>query len=375
MPNSKQFRIYDPDGDRDAILQMLLQNPCSISDLVKETGRSRRTVEKRLQELREQFPGNIENVPRPIGSKALYYQIKDLRTIPPMPIKFRRDEIIGLAMLEQAADWLLGSKYAEVIRPCLEKIRRFATDKYGDQLVETIHTRVRIAGSLNRPVYPDEGGLDTIIQAMANEKQIRFEYHSGSGKTGARTASPLALLNVDREWSMIALEHAPTKQTHPRTYLLARAGRFKSIDQPAKGIRDFDIDKYLQNSVGGDQSSNSNPSPTFIVRYQTSGKKGPGEVHTWTKKDESKHDANGRRVVRFKTSAEYRVIREVLAWGGECEIVQPADVRAKIAEHAQRILKLHSNQAVNDGELFSHDKSAPSLINPARHKATKKKRH
>ena len=100
----------------------------------------------------------------------------------------------------------------------------------------------------------------------------------------------------------------------------------------------FDLDKYLETSIDGHQST----SPIYTVKLRFSKQaSAAAEDQVWNRTQKQSWDSEGRLIVEFRTGALYAVERQVLGWGGAVEVITPPELVASLHHRARALLEMH----------------------------------
>ena len=241
-------------------------------------------------------------------------------------------DVVALLIGQQAVGQLRGTPWHDGLKGTFarllgalptEIVRRYQT------LIE----KVRVEGAEVRPVDPVV--WETILIGLDDNTILDMTYTSGhDGTVRQRLVDPYGLVIVDRQWQLIAWDHLAQAV---RTFLLQRIISITDTEK-AFTVRDgFTLDKYLTDAIAGQQSTGT----AVPVKLRFTKESTPaGEAQIWHSKEKRSHDAQGRLVVEFKTAALFKVEREVLAWGGMCEILEPRSVRQSVAVAATALAAL-----------------------------------
>jgi predicted DNA-binding transcriptional regulator YafY len=170
--------------------------------------------------------------------------------------------------------------------------------------------------------------LPILLDALWRGRQVRFVYHRVLGEPGERTADPLGLVAKGSTWYLIACA-----ESEPRTYRVSRMRDAQILDQPAAPLAGFDLAAYWERSAAEFREKLPRYHATFVaasevmkwVRYRA-----------WRLEEET---AAGESVrIRLRFDAEEEAIQFALSFGGRIEVIEPAELRAKVLDAAQAIV-------------------------------------
>ena len=197
--------------------------------------------------------------------------------------------------------------------------------------------KIRFEGPPTRPL--SEITWNTIINALDDCTTLQLVYRTGSsGKVSARKLDPYALVVRHREWYVVGWDHI---HKAVRTFFVPRIQSAADTELRFRVKGGFDLDRYLATSVDGHQSTGK------IHHVKLRFTKVPshlGEEHLWNATQKISRDAQGRIVLEFDTGALYAVERQVLAWGGNVQVLEPQGLRNQIWQHAVSIARAHAGE-------------------------------
>jgi predicted DNA-binding transcriptional regulator YafY len=180
--------------------------------------------------------------------------------------------------------------------------------------------------------------LPVLLDALWRERQVRFIYSRVMGEPGERTAHPLGLVAKGSTWYLVA--RAEPLQDEPHTYRVSRMREAAILDQPAQHLAGFDLAAYWEHSATEFREKLPRYYATFLaspavmqwVRYRG-----------WRLEEETAGAADGQAVrVRLRFDVEEEAVQFALSFGGQIEVVEPPELRAKVAVGAQATLARHA---------------------------------
>jgi predicted DNA-binding transcriptional regulator YafY len=170
--------------------------------------------------------------------------------------------------------------------------------------------------------------LPVLLDALWRERQVRFVYRRVLGEAGERIANPLGLVAKGSTWYLIA-----TADGEPRTYRVSRIHEAAVLEEACRRPAGFDLASYWERSAAEFREK--------LPRYYATFLAAP-EVMTWVRyrgwrlEEEA---AEGDRVrVRLRFDAEEEALQFALSFGGRIEVVEPAELRERVAASAEEIV-------------------------------------
>jgi predicted DNA-binding transcriptional regulator YafY len=180
--------------------------------------------------------------------------------------------------------------------------------------------------------------LPAVAEAVWSERRLAIRYDSWKGIVD-RTVAPLGLVVKSGEWYLVA---SAGKDSTPRTYKLSNVLALKTLG-PFTRPRKFELAKYWGES---------------LARFETGLYRGTATVKATAKglkrmrylsaaaaeaidRAKPKLDKRGWCKVTIPIESVDMAALDLLRVGDECEVLQPAELRAKVAETAAKIARLY----------------------------------
>jgi predicted DNA-binding transcriptional regulator YafY len=192
--------------------------------------------------------------------------------------------------------------------------------------------------------------LPVLMEALWQERQVRFIYRRMLGEAGERVVDPLGLVAKGSVWYLIALSAAPaaftalsgsgslndrTERRHPvqrrgselRTYRVSRIVEPKVLPTPSAVPPDFDLAEYWERSASEFREKLPKYHATFLVSPS---------VMRWVRyrgwRVEAEERERDRMRVRMRFDAEEEALQFALSFTGSIEVVEPTELLAKVRE-------------------------------------------
>ncbi len=164
--------------------------------------------------------------------------------------------------------------------------------------------------------------LPLLLESIQRKKQLWFLYTSYiKAEEKPRKVSPLFLKEYRNRWYLISFNE---EQGDIRTYALERMDSPKILENPVNYPEDFDPIKYFKNSMGitaykGKISQILINAKPVAARYLKS-----QPIHE-SQEIHSENKENTLFMMSLLISEE--LIRTIMSYGGEIEVVQPGELR------------------------------------------------
>ena len=174
--------------------------------------------------------------------------------------------------------------------------------------------------------------LPKLIEALWRSRQVRFEYESALNERGERLVHPLGLVAKGSAWYLVA-----SRDGELRSYRVSRASQVVVEADEAIRPEGFDLAKYWEESSNRFRER----LPEVYATYRID----PG-VMRWIRyrgwRLVEQVDEGERIRVRLRFDSDEEVVQFALAYGGDVELIEPADLREAVREAARRTVEKHS---------------------------------
>jgi predicted DNA-binding transcriptional regulator YafY len=175
--------------------------------------------------------------------------------------------------------------------------------------------------------------LGPLSEAVWESQRIEIGYDRGD-KTVDRILAPLGLVLKAGVWYLVAAADG-----QPRTYRVSRVTRVTVLDERVERPADFDLAAFWTES----SSAYERDTPRMDVVLRLAADRLPrlhgviGDRPFDTLVRLSEPDADGWLRVRVSLDWPNEVVAQILAVGSECELLEPVEVRERIAVQARRL--------------------------------------
>jgi predicted DNA-binding transcriptional regulator YafY len=197
------------------------------------------------------------------------------------------------------------------------------------RLVERFHLDAAAWYHADEPV-PHLGPLS---EAVWESQRIQIAYDRGD-KTVDRVLEPLGLVLKAGVWYLVA-----AAEGQPRTYRVSRVAGVTPLDERFERPEGFELAAFWTES----SSAYERDTPRLTVLLRIKGERLPrlrgviGDRPYDTIERLEPPDADGWLRVRLTLNWPDEVVSQILAVGPGCELLEPADLRERIAAQARRV--------------------------------------
>ena len=179
--------------------------------------------------------------------------------------------------------------------------------------------------------------LPTLLEAIQRKKKVWFVYTSfikGQGKP--RKVSPLFLKEYRNRWYLISYDPS---QNDIRTYALDRMEDPKILEDEQIKPKDFDADTYFQNAMG--ITSYKGEAKKIILKADEIASKYIKSQPIHHSQEVLEETENGTSF-QFKLLLSEELIRTLLSYGGEIEIIEPIELKNALTERIIAMTKRYN---------------------------------
>ncbi len=225
----------------------------------------------------------------------------------------------------------------------LMQFKDVALFKQFGSAIDKIVSRINLSQEENTDKYiqfetsSSEGGsefLPVILEAINHKKWLTFDYASFvSGELKPRRVIPLLLKQYSNRWYLISFDQSKSDYI---TYALDRIEDLVLTKENAEIPLDFNADNYFKHAIGI-TSGNTEP---YDVRLKT--------TIVAAKYLDSLPFHHSQKVVEMQkdyfifslyVSISEELIRSILSYGGEIEVLSPQVLKDEVFKRAKRICK------------------------------------
>jgi proteasome accessory factor B len=238
-------------------------------------------------------------------------------------------ELVALLLAERVLQQYQGTPYAPDLARAFAKITAGLADLVTVDLshLEGLHSfRTTAPASFEPEIFRD------LLAAATHRRRVVMDYWTASRDEQTRRAfDPYHLASVDGQWYAIGYCHL---RQEIRTF---SPGRIRSLEPTGETFvvpAEFDIGAYLRRSFGimhGREGEVHHVRLRFrgdAVRYV--------RERTWHTSQALETTAEGDLIVTLEVSHLREVERWALSWTPDCEVLEPPELRRRVADALAR---------------------------------------
>ncbi len=190
-----------------------------------------------------------------------------------------------------------------------------------------------------RATSEDLSALPVVQEAIWQERKLRICYRRSDGQTTERFVDPLGLVAKGSVWYLVARVDGEI-----RTYRVARIQHAALTTDRCERPAEFDLARYWETSSAEFQSSLPRYPATVRVRSDAL----PRLPQIWRYArivSESRSEFDGWVVLRVQFEVEEEACAYVLGLGPLVEVIEPPELRQKVAALAEATSRLYASAA------------------------------
>ena len=300
--------------------------PVTVQRLQEELECSRATVYRDLAYLRDYLMAPV------VGNGEAGFRYD--------PDEADRFELPGLWLSSQELHSLLaaqqlmmrsgGGVLSTALAPLQHRIEKLLDEHAGGRRVPV--ERVRVIPHRSRKL--DETAFRNVATAVLDRKQLAFEYRARStDERTRRTVSPQRLTHYRENWYLDAWDH---DRDGLRSFSVDRITAARVGDETARDVPDDELDRQLASSYG---IFSGTPKGWATVMFSAKAARWVADEH-WHSQQQGRFLPDGRYELKLPYSSGRELLMDVLHYGSDAEIIEPASLR----EQARSLLSLALGQ-------------------------------
>jgi proteasome accessory factor B len=302
----------------------------SIEELAEEGGVNRRTIHRDLNAIADAgYPLTAEWV----GDRKHYRFITGFRDVP--PVRFSLQELLTLHFLRSQLDLLKGTPFHDDLAAIFRKINSVLPPRYAAHL-ERI-SRISLPLLQGRRDYSRAASiLETLRQALLYQQRVKLVYRSPSRERAeSYTVDPYTFIFYKGGLYLLGFAH---NRAAVRTFALERINSVSLGTERFVMQEGYDPDEHFRRAFG---IVDEEP---FSLRIRFS----PAVAHavgdrTWHPTQTIDRRKDGSLELCFTAGGRMEIIAWILSYGAHAELLEPEELRAELAETAERMASTYRN--------------------------------
>lgn len=299
-------------------------------------GLSRAVISRKLHLSSESSFFRILKKARLIGNVNIdiengFYKITNAETIndPVETILPTDDELIALLTMQRIVSAMTSPFLSDAFKPLGKKCDAILKFKVRDPHLWA--DRIKILDIHYRCI--SEGTFGALVNALARKYAVRFLYTNTEGVAKERTVSPQHLVRYRDNWYCDAWCH---EKKALRTFSLDSIEQIKHVNESWCALSEDTCREILATSYG---IFSGTPRAHACIRL--AGKAARyAQREVWHPYQKIVRVNDDTIEIEIPYSQPHELIREILSWGDEAEVIAPAELRNEVIE---RIRKMRLN--------------------------------
>jgi predicted DNA-binding transcriptional regulator YafY len=292
----------------------------NASTLARQLEVNRRTISRDITYLRDQLLAPVEFDPVRNG----YHYTETTFRLP--FFQLTEGELFALLLAERLLRQYQGTPFEADLRRAFAKMTELLPDAVSVRL-DAMADCLSVMPSVQTTVKPET--FSGLARAVVCRRQVEMVYWTaGRNETTSRAFDPYHLRLIDDGWYVIGHCH------FRGDVLIFAVQRVRSMretgatfDRPAS----FRVDDYMGGSFRALRGEGHH---RVVLRFPP---EFAGRIaeKTWHWSQTSEATADGGLMLRFEVSDLREVKRWVMFWGGDCEVLEPTELREMLAEESR----------------------------------------
>ena len=296
--------------------------PVTVKRLQDELGCSRATAYRDLAYLRDALMAPIEGD----GEAGFRYAPGESERFELPGLWLSSEELYSLLAAQQLLSRTTGGVLSTALAPLQKRIETLLADHAGVEHWPV--ERVRVIPHRGRRL--DETAFRTVAAAVLEHKQLTFDYRARStDEKTRRTVSPQRITHYRDNWYLDAWDH---DREALRSFAVDRIGGARVLDEAARDIGEDQLKQHVASSYG---IFSGEPKGWATIVFSAKAARWVADEQ-WHSKQQGRFLPDGRYELKVPYSASRELLMDVLHYGADAEIVEPASLR----EQARSLLSL-----------------------------------
>ena len=296
--------------------------PVTIHRLQDELGCSRATAYRDLAFLRDALMAPVVGN----GEAGFRYDDKDSARFELPGLWLSAEELHALLAAQQLLARTGGGMLSSALAPLQQRIEALLAEQAGGRRWPV--ERVRVVPHRTRKL--DQQAFRIAASAVLERKQLGFDYRARStDEATKRTVSPQRITHYRDNWYLDAWDH---DREALRSFAVDRMGHARMLDAAA---RDVDEDALQQHLAGSYGIFSGEPKGWATIVFSPKAARWVADEH-WHSQQQGRFLPDGRYELKLPYSSGRELLMDVLQYGSDAEITEPAPLR----EQARTLLTL-----------------------------------
>jgi len=297
-------------------------------ELATECGVSRRTIFRDLDALRQ------AGVPLVFDNQRQEYHIPGVFFLP--PTNFTPDEALAVISLchelgDQSLPFFDGAASAAI------KLEN-SLPTHLREFLRSRSSAISIRIDAANPLAEKNACYRELVNAIADKRQVRIQYDSFTeGEPITTKLHPYQLLFHSRSWYVIGRS---SLHRSIRTFNVGRIGELETLNERYKTPQGFNVKRHLRNAWR--MIPEKGPDAEIQIHFLPKVARNVAEV-MWHPTQRIEFREDGSLDFYATVSGLEEISWWILGYGDQAEVLAPTELRQKIKQRAQGMMKLYGN--------------------------------
>ncbi len=298
---------------------------CSL--LAGRLGVHRRTVERDIERMRDLFRAPIDYD----AARRGYFYAQPY-AMPPM--RLQEGEAIVLFMGQKLLAQCKGTPFEGFLQNAMAKIAMLLPQEIEIDLERTIKAVSFHVDPLRGEEMEVAGNYHVLAEAISNRRRVDMVYYSAArGVITSRKVDPYHIRFAEGAWYLIGYCHL---REEVRTFAIDRIVSLSPGDQEFKYPADFSVDDYLADALVLERGE-----PRRVVIEFSSEAAPYVRGRRWHSSQVLEELPGGGLKMTLIVGGIGEVTRWVMSYGSNAEVLEPKDLRVRIAGEFETALELY----------------------------------
>ena len=243
-------------------------------------------------------------------------------------IEVSEGEIVALLVAQKALAQYRGTPFEKPLGAAFQKITDGLKDRVNFNLGE-VDGGISFKGI--GTTIADLDLFETVSKAVLRSCEMEFEYKKlGGAKFEGRRVQPYHLGCVENQWYLFAFDLA---RRQLRTFVLARMRKVRNTNLKFRRPEEFTIEKHLSGSFGVFKGRGRH---RVRIRFEGLAAQLVAE-RQWHSTQKLRSLGEAGLELRMELGSLEEIERWVLGWGGDAVVLEPDELRERVAAQAAAI--------------------------------------
>ena len=298
--------------------------PINVKRLQEELSCSRATVYRDLAFLRDGLMAPIVGD----GEAGFRYDPHESDRFELPGLWLSSEELHALLAAQQLLSRTGGGVLSSAMAPLQQRVEALLAEQAGGERWPV--ERVRVIPHRTRKL--DEASFRVVASGVLERRRLSFEYRARStDERSRRTVSPQRLTHYRDNWYLDAWDE---DKDGLRSFSIDRIGGARVVDGIARDVDEAQLDSHLSGSYGIFSGA---PKGWATILFNARAARWVADEH-WHSQQQGRYLPDGRYELKVPYSVPRELLMDVLHYGADAEIVEPASLREQARAHLQLAL-------------------------------------